>query len=393
MTAHDDIAAVLALLPENHSWPDRPQADDLANLPNTPAVFLLTDAQQRPVQLLTTRQLKRLAASRLLAASRQRSTRADLAAIVRHLHWRSVHSPFEARWYYYRLARLLYPDDYRKRIGFGPAWFLHVDFACRPAAQIDISERIWTRAGSFLGPWPTQRAARDACQTLIDLFELCREPEQLRRVPHGRRCSYADMGRCDAPCDGSVPTSAYAERVARAWRFAAGECEPLIVELEQRMRRAARELRFEQAAVLKQQLEQARQWQRRWAGRVVSAEQMAWLLVVPAARRKAVKPFVFRCGELREGPLIQHRRLPGELTRWAADTLSAPPGELDAVVRMEQTWLVAHFIEHRDSEGALVLRLEGGKLPAGLAGRLAEKWPTGRGAGPADDRASQSASP
>ena len=48
-------------LPERHTWEGPPTAELLAPLPTGPAVFLFVDTDQRPVQLLTTQQFRRIA--------------------------------------------------------------------------------------------------------------------------------------------------------------------------------------------------------------------------------------------------------------------------------------------------------------------------------------------
>ncbi len=357
------------VLPESLGWQGRPSIEYLAPLPGCPAVVLFLDQDRRPVQLLTTQQLKRLAISRLTNQNRPPAGRADLAAVVRALRWRRIYCPFEGRWWYYRLARVLYPDDYRKRIGFGPAWFLWLDRR-RSVPELRVTERIWTLPGDFVGPWPAQKACRAALDGLIDLFDLCREPQQVRRAPAGQRCSYADMGRCDAPCDGSVPLDAYVDRACAAWRFAGGGVADWIAQADRHMQEAAARQHYERAALLKEQIAFARRWTDRWADAVCTADQMTCLLVIPATRRKACKLFLFRRGHLIDGPLLPLVRLIPATRSWAAQTLSEPLPDLDPQVRMEQTWLVAHFLQHRESQSALIERLPTECLPPDLEEHL-----------------------
>ena len=362
-------AELRTLLPESHAWSGRPTAKDLLKLPGCPAVFLLVDENERPVQLLTTQQLKRVVISRLATSEEERRERADLAAIVRGLRWRPVHNTFEARWRYYQLARLLHPREYRKLASFGPAWFLSVNWD-QSVPEIRTSERIWNAVGEFIGPWPSGKQAQQAADGLCDLFDLCRYPEQVRRAPAGSRCAYFDMGRCDAPCDGSAPLPDYLARVHATWRFAGGVIEPWIADATRRMKDAAASQRFEQAGVLKQQIEFARGWLRKWSPHVRPASELVALLATPVTRRKAWKLFLFRHGHLVDGPVLQDRKFAAETATWCQAELAKPEPTLDPVVRMEQTWLVAHFQQHSSAKAAIIEELPQGTVSPELEASL-----------------------
>ncbi len=356
-------------LPEIHTWSDRPTTDDLAPLPGCPAVFLFVDEAGTPIQLLTTQQLKRVVVSRLSEPQESRRGRTDLAAVARGVRWRQVYSPFEARWWYYRLARVMHAREYRKLVSFSPAWFLHVDWT-RPVPELRVTERIWYLAGDFIGPWPTHKSCQQALEGLWDLFDLCRYPEQVRKAPGGTPCAYADMGRCDAPCDGSLPLEVYIERSRAAWRFAEGDIASWLQSATERMKQAAAQQHYELAGQLKQQLDFARMWRERWSPTVHQSEHLNLLLIVPATRRKAWKLFLFRQGHLTDGPLLSDRKLAQQTPAWLSEQLKQPPDELDNIVRMEQTWLVAHFLQHKEARVAIVEVLPDAEAPPDLEGSL-----------------------
>ncbi len=364
-----DTEFTAAVLPSVHSWTTRPTANDLAGLPGCPAVFLFVDSTGSPIQALTTQQLKRVVISRLTEPEEVRRGRADLAQVARGVRWRQVHSAFEARWWYYRLARRLFPNEYRKLVGFGPAWCLHVDWS-RPVPELGITERIWCRDGEFVGPWPTQKSCRQALEGLLDLFDLCRYPEQVRRAPDGTRCAYADMGRCDAPCDGSVPLETYVRRCRAAWQFATGEIESWIRDATASMKQAAADQRYEPAGQLKQQIEFASTWQRRWAPGVRPSSELSSLLAIPATRRKAWKLFLFRLGHLCDGPLLPERKLATGAPAWLTEQLRETPELPDDTVRMEQTWLLAHLLQHKEARTAIVIPLPRLEVPPDLEAEL-----------------------
>ncbi len=359
-------------LPEERTWPGPPEEGDLAALPGCPAVYLLLASAQVPVQLATTQHLRRLAIARLGNGQRSRPGKTNLAEIVRGVRWIRVASAFEARWRYYLLARQMYPVRYRRLISFGPAWFLHIDLAQR-IPELRITQRIWHDAGDYVGPWLTQGAARKALDALLDVFELCRHPEQVRRAPEGRRCAYADMGRCDAPCDGSVPLARYLARCREAWSFVRGNTAAWLDEIKERMRQAARERRYEDASTYKRRMAWAWKWIEGTQPLVRPAEELTDLLAVPAVRRRAWRLFLFWRGDLLVGPLLPDRKLPASAAAWLREQLQNLPEPAEPAIRMEQTWLVAHFLASRGGNVSLVERLSGGEMPADLEARLSER--------------------
>lgn len=357
----------LAALTESHRWEDRPSAETLKHLPNSPAVYLLVAVRDAPVQLGTTQQLRRLVISRLVASDDATAPRADLGEIVRAVLYRPVSSAFEGTWWYYRLARELHPREYRKLIGFGPTSFLHVNFADR-LPEIRVTDQIWRSEGEYLGPFSSQRGAQQALEMLWDLFDLCRHPEQFRKSPGGSRCAYADMGRCDAPCDGAVAPEAMIGRTRSAWQLACGGADHWIDHATARMKQLAAAQQFEKAAQIKQQLASAKAWQSTIAPRVMRDADMRFLIAVPAARRAAWKFFSFCRGDVADGPLIATRKLDRELPPYLTTILTvASPAATDQVMRMEQTWLVSRLLEPAAKPSAIITRVRSDSTASSLS--------------------------
>ncbi len=386
---HDDssdapVQAVSDLaveLPELLRWSGAPSSADWSRLPSTPAVVAFLGASDQVIQLLTTQHLRRAVENRLSAADPARTRRARIDSITLGVRWRVLRGPFEGRWCFYRAARRLYPGDYRQRIGFGPAWMLHVDSAA-PIPDIEVSERFGCEPGEWLGFWPTHRDAQYALEDLWDRFDLCRYPAQVRRSPAGQRCAYAEMGRCDAPCDGSASLSAYASRVRAAWTFAGGQRQGWLGAARTRMAAAAAEQRYEAAAQLREMIQSAARWEAHAVGGVHAIHRLRLLLALPVTRRKAWKLFVFDRGDLSECAIVPDRvleqravellagRLPSATSDASADAKSSV-AVTEPIVRMEQTWLLAHFLGHSERARALVVPLPDAVDAEGLRRQLA----------------------
>lgn len=240
---------------ESHAVFD-PAADFDAFLKQVPAkwvVYLLADAEDRPVQLLCVKNLRYSLKRRLgtdeAAGPAKLSKRVDYRDLVRRIHWRRVDSAFEADWVYYEAARLLFPRTYQGMVGFRPAWFVHVNPDAkfpRYTKTIDLT----TKTGLLLGPVEDKHAAARLIQLAEDGFDLCRYYNVLTEAPAGKACAYKEMGRCPAPCDGTISMPQY-RRLVQWSAETLVDPEPFRNDQTRRMQQAAAELRFESAAKIK----------------------------------------------------------------------------------------------------------------------------------------------
>jgi excinuclease UvrABC nuclease subunit len=220
------------------------------------AVYLLSDANDRPVQLLCVKNLRYSLRRRLGHEGEQGglSRRVNYRELVRRVKWRRVDGAFEADWIYYEAARAVFPESYRGMVGFRPAWFVHVDTEAkfpRYAKTIDLSPR----PGMLIGPVEDKHAANRLIETVEDAFDLCRYYNVLTQAPGGLACAYKEMGKCPAPCDGSIAMEQYRRMVEWSARTLVDPAEFLRGHA-QRMKAAAAELRFETAAKIKAYIEQ-----------------------------------------------------------------------------------------------------------------------------------------
>lgn len=228
----------------------------LQSVPARWAVYLVVDADDTPVQLLCVKNPRASLRRRLgdpeaaaPEASVALSKRADLRDIVRRIYYRRVDSAFEADLAYLQAARAIFPSRYRDIVGYRPAWFLHVD-ADESFPRYVRTAEFSSPAGTYLGPIQEKGEAAKLIETVQDLFDLCRYHHLLTASPHAPACAYKEMGKCPAPCDGSIPMQQYRQLIA--WSLAT-LMDPAheIAGQEARMRAAASEMKYETAGKIK----------------------------------------------------------------------------------------------------------------------------------------------
>lgn len=109
------------------------------------------------------------------------------------------------------------------------------------------------RRSEYFGPFPSGLAVRDSIQLLQRTF-LLRTCEDSVFAHRSRPCLMHQIKRCKAPCVGLISAESYAEDVRMAEMFLRGRRNEVIDDLSKRMEAAAVDLRFEEAAELRDQI-------------------------------------------------------------------------------------------------------------------------------------------
>ncbi len=177
----------------------------------------------------------------------------------------------------------------------------YVCFSRGPFPRLVVTRTPSAFPGPCHGPYTDVRSLRQALRLLRAVVPLrtCSD-----RQLHGRSrpCVLYEMRRCCAPCVGKVSEEGYRALVVRAGHVLEGRVRPVVRELRRAMARCVTELRYEEAAVLRDRIDallRLTQRQKIVLGRPVDLDAVA------VARAGTTAVVVARV--VREGSLVAQR--------------------------------------------------------------------------------------
>lgn len=350
------MPALLEILDHSATFDPAAPFDPLVKaVPAKAAVYLFTDVDDRPVQLLCVKNLRYSIKRRLGEPENDEPTRRiDYRSLVRNVHWRLVYSDFEADLIYLEAARLCFPESYRGMTGFAPAWFLHVNPEARfPRYSKTIDLGIGT--GVLIGPVENKQAAGKLIEETQDWFDLCRYYHILTQAPSGLACAYKEMGKCPAPCDGSISMTQY-QRMIQWSADSIVEPQRLIADQTARMKAAAGELRFEAAGKIKQYVESLSKLGKTSLRHVRRMRDFQFLSLQRGPRNDTAKVFLISPGNVEDlAAIISEPPSVSGLLRHVLERSQRPPVDRVDEAGAERIGVVtSHLFAAKNTSGAFL---------------------------------------
>ncbi len=245
-------------------------------------------------------------------------------------------------------------------------------WTAEPFPRLSVARSPGDDRSRALGPIRGRRAATTLVEAVEEVVPVRRCTFRVRRAQDHDHCVLKDIGRCGAPCDGTVDATTYAAQVEPAARLVAGDPGPLLALLRARMAELADDHRFEDAGRVRARLHAV--------ARTVDAARRT-VAVVDAGEVSLVRlgPDHLEAVRLVAGHLVASARVPARdgVGRAAAALAATPTGRVpdrDEAAATAERLLVARWLargQHRlvAAEGRWVEPVAGG---AALAATLAE---------------------
>jgi DNA polymerase-3 subunit epsilon len=224
---------------------------DCSALPDEPGVYIFRNAEGQPLYVGKSVSIRSRAKAHFLPSSPDTGWVAQ-AEIADHVE---TVSELGALLTEARLIRELKPPG-NERLKHDDHW---VYLRCRLDIAypiLEVGPEPAPGRAVNVGPLQGRFAAAELVEQLTSLFELRHCGRGMKRRAHPS--AYGQMGRCLSPCLGDLDPNAYRGRLDQALALFGGEGDggrALLDHLDEQMRRAAAEERFERAGWLRRRRE------------------------------------------------------------------------------------------------------------------------------------------
>lgn len=266
----------------------------LPSLPDRPGVYFMKDGRGQVIYIGKAKSLRNRVRSYFTGIEGHSPHIRQMVAAVRTVTWEETGSELAALLMESRLIKAQQPRFNRASLRYRTRPFLRLAVQ-EPFPRLSWRSYLADDGAEYFGPLAGRRQAEAVVEIVNRYFRL-RECDDAT-FSRGRRCLWAELGRCEAPCEDPVAAARYADEVQRVRAFLAGQEDTVAAQLEAGMKAAAATLDFEQAALLRDWIETLRLLQDHHPTGVTPVLDHNAVLVLPG-RDATVELYLIRFGRL-----------------------------------------------------------------------------------------------
>lgn len=213
--------------------------------PESPGVYLMRDEHNAILYVGKAKNLRNRLSS-YFSWRKDAKTR-HLVARIHQIEWVLAAHEYEAL-----LIENNFIKEYRPKYNINlkdGKTYPSIRITSEPFPRIFRTRRIINDGSEYFGPFPSAEVIDTYLDLIRRMFPLRR---CIKLKPRAFPCMYYHIGRCPGPCAGKISQEAYQQRVAEIRALLSGQTDSLLTDLDARMRQAAAELKFEEAARLRE---------------------------------------------------------------------------------------------------------------------------------------------
>lgn len=320
------------------------------DLPSTPGVYLMRDANGQILYIGKAKDLRKRVQSHLRPADPSQPKLKRTLPQVAAIDVVQTGSELEALLLESRLIKRYLPTANIALRDYERYPFIRLDLN-EPFPRPSLTRYPKPDGAAYYGPFNRAGPVHTVVELVHDVFKLARCSADI--VPGVTPpCLYGQIGRCSMPCTGAVSQETYRAQVAEAARFLDGSDRSVIAELERRRDALAEELRFEEAAELRDRIAELDHVFGSQQRLHFAVSEHNLVVVAPSTDPRAVELFCIRAGRLggREKLVVEGAQ-PAQierLIRATYDGLGPATAGLDVIGKEEvdELHIISAWLKH-----------------------------------------------
>ena len=225
----------------------------LDTVPTKPGCYLMKDDGGKVIYVGKAINLRNRVRSYFHNSAQHHPRTQKLVAKIADIEWIVVDSELEALILEMNLIKK-YRPHYNVRLKDDKRYpYIKVHWE-DPFPKVTVTRRMLQDGSRYFGPYTSVWAVHQTLDVLRRIFPYL----TCDRVITGRdkrACLYYDIKLCTAPCIGVIDQDNYRQMIDDLCQFLMGRTEPIVSRLHIQMEKAAEDLKYEQAATIRDQLQ------------------------------------------------------------------------------------------------------------------------------------------
>ncbi|KAA5540624.1 excinuclease ABC subunit UvrC [Roseiconus nitratireducens] len=230
----------------------------MRTFPQSPGVYLMKDAAGRVIYVGKAKNLRSRAGSYFLKAAAEDARTASWVPEIADIDYVDCESEVDALLMESRLIKDIQPKHNRDLKDDKTYPYLMITTR-EEFPRVEVTREPKTKGVKLYGPFASAGALRGAIQVLQRIFKFrtCTLDisESDERWNWFRPCLLASINQCTAPCNFRIGKEEYRRDIKRLQTFLEGGKRKLLKEMHEEMMAASKNLDFERAAVLRDEIE------------------------------------------------------------------------------------------------------------------------------------------
>ncbi len=225
----------------------------LDTLPDKPGCYLMKNANGKIIYVGKAINLRNRVRSYFHSAAQDDRKTRRLVHEIANIEWIVVGSELEALILEMTLIKRHRPQ-YNVRLKDDKRYpYIKVHWQ-DPFPKVTVTRQMKDDGGRYFGPYTSVWAVHQTLDLLRKIFPYLTCNREISGQD-SRACLYYDIKLCTAPCIGAINQQDYRQIIDDLCKFLEGRTDPVVKRLNETMEKAAEDLQYEKAAVIRDQLQ------------------------------------------------------------------------------------------------------------------------------------------